>query len=382
MYYSKILSAIAIVMIATIAKGEIRFNNRIPQNSVERDDLMGSKFETTTTGVPQDSAENTDDASFVIHLSNMENLKAEIMLEINTKLIESIQKAENQLIKDMSFDEKLRTQKTELLQDINLKMQQKLDKMLEKLKQGMEQQLTEFKDMLLQQMKYSAQLNPSKALATVAHPTTCAEAMLCSNCSSGIYTLYLPDLLPFPVYCLEDPYNGTAWAIIQRRQDGSIDFNRGWNAYARGFGDLNASYWIGLDRIYAMTNTHKSYELWIEMEDWENVKSYAKYDNFIIGSENEKYELKTLGKYSGNAGDSLISYYEGLHFTTKDSVNENYCAETYKGGFWWNNCGPSNINGLYLGNVKSSKWEGVHWRLFHGFTYSMRYIHMAIRPKK
>ena len=33
--------------------------------------------------------------------------------------------------------------------------------------------------------------------------------------------------------------------VIQRRIDGEVDFNRTWEEYEDGFGDINHGYWIG-----------------------------------------------------------------------------------------------------------------------------------------
>ena len=32
--------------------------------------------------------------------------------------------------------------------------------------------------------------------------------------------------------------DGGEWLVVQRRQDGSVDFNRGWVEYEEGFGNL------------------------------------------------------------------------------------------------------------------------------------------------
>ncbi|XP_028411123.1 fibrinogen C domain-containing protein 1-A-like [Dendronephthya gigantea] len=176
--------------------------------------------------------------------------------------------------------------------------------------------------------------------------------------------------------------SGGGWTVFQRRLDGSVDFYRGWQDYKQGFGNLSGEYWLGLDKIHMMTNISEN-ELRIDMEDTSATTSYAHYDSFNVSSENTKYKLN-VGGYNGTAGDSL-SYHNGMAFTTKDSDNEvmGYnCAGRYKGAWWYRTCHESNLNGFYYYGHHALHADGVNWKAWKGYYYSLKSTSMKIRPRK
>ena len=156
--------------------------------------------------------------------------------------------------------------------------------------------------------------------------------------------------------------DGGGWTVFQRRVDGTVNFYRGWSDYEQGFGDLTGEFWLGLSKINRLTptNSRESHELKVELADFANTKLYAKYSSFTVGGVGSRYTL-TVGGYSGTAEDSLI-YHNGMKFTTKDQDNDNCggnCAVTYTGGWWYNCCHYTNLNGQYL--VNSQDHKGVQW---------------------
>ena len=86
---------------------------------------------------------------------------------------------------------------------------------------------------------------------------------------------------------------------------------------------------------------------------------------------------------AGGAGDSLENH-NMRAFSTKDRDNDQdatrSCAMTYKGGWWYNACHASNLNGLYHHGNHWSYADGVNWKTWKGFYYSVKRAEMKIRP--
>ena len=179
------------------------------------------------------------------------------------------------------------------------------------------------------------------------------------------------------VYC-DMRTDGGGWTVFQRRQDGSVDFYRGWNDYKGGFGHLTGEFWLGNDKIRRLTASRPKI-LRVELEDWNGVKVFAKYGKFNIGNEQTQYRLE-VGSYSGTAGDAL-AYHNNMTFTTKDRDNDKdgrrNCAVLCTGAWWYKSCQSSNLNGQYLG--KKRDWRGVRWYHFRR-EFSLKFTEMKLRP--
>ncbi|KAG9274658.1 angiopoietin-related protein 1-like [Astyanax mexicanus] len=210
----------------------------------------------------------------------------------------------------------------------------------------------------------------------------CLHVMQAGHATSGMYLLKADGSeRPFQAWCEHDLDNG-GWTIIQRRKDGSVNFFRNWDSYKKGFGNIDGEHWLGLENIYSL-GKQGDYKLLVEMQDWMEKKVYAAYSSFHLEPESESYRLR-LGTYQGNAGDSLTSH-NGKQFTTldrdKDAFSGN-CAHFHKGGWWYNACGQTNLNGVwYSGGVYRSKFQdGIFWADYGGGFYSMKAVRMMIRP--
>ena len=92
------------------------------------------------------------------------------------------------------------------------------------------------------------------------------------------------------------------------------------------------------------------------------------------------YRLK-IGAFHGTIQDKLI-YHKDQPFSTKDRGNSNggSCASDYKGGWWYNFCHYSNLNGINYGYKKSNS-KSMSWLSFGNGYESLKSIKMAIRPQ-
>ncbi|NWU72320.1 ANGP4 protein, partial [Pterocles burchelli] len=190
-----------------------------------------------------------------------------------------------------------------------------------------------------------------------------------------------PRLSPLQAYCDMETDRG-GWTVIQLRANGSLSFQRSWREYKQGFGDAAGEYWLGNEAVHLLTS-REPYALRVELRDWEGGQVYAHYGKFQLGSERQLYRL-SLQDYSGTAGQQSGMALQGTRFSTRDADNDNCfckCAQMLSGGWWFDACGLSNLNGIYYPaghNIR--KLNGIRWHHFQGPSYSLKGTRMLIRP--
>ena len=173
--------------------------------------------------------------------------------------------------------------------------------------------------------------------------------------------------------------DGGGWTVFQRRQDGSVNFNRNWVDYEKGFGNLTGEFWLGLSKVHHLTPDGANI-LRVDLEDFDSNTAYAQYNEFEILDDIAKYALVVQG-YSGTAGDCLMNH-NIMRFSTKDKDHDtniiSHCAQEARGGWWFTACFSSFLNGPYLlGN--NTYQAGINWPTLN--EWSLKFTEMKLRRK-
>ncbi|XP_033848218.1 angiopoietin-1-like [Acipenser ruthenus] len=210
----------------------------------------------------------------------------------------------------------------------------------------------------------------------------CADVYHAGFNKSGVYNINVNNMSETKkVYCNMEAVGG-GWTVIQHREDGSVDFQRTWKEYKMGFGSPSGEHWLGNEFVFLLTS-QRQYSLRIELTDWDGTQAFSQYDRFYIGNEKHNYRL-FLKSHSGTAGKQSSLVIHGADFSTRDADNDNCickCALMLTGGWWFDACGPSNLNGMYYKSGQNlGKLNGIKWHYFKGPSYSLRATSMMIRP--
>ena len=194
--------------------------------------------------------------------------------------------------------------------------------------------------------------------------------------SSGIYLAKIfcgDDSIIADAYC-DNCNGGGGWLVVQRRKDGSVDFNRGWGEYEDGFGKLTGEFWYGLRALHCLTG-QGGWEMRMDIKLANGTNIFLQYEQFKVASAKDKYKL-TVGGFQGTTTDPM-AYHNGMNFTTKDSDNDQWpknCAtdnDPPGGGWWYKSCWYTRPNVIY--NHK----YGIY---LNNKYHPLPFIEMKIRP--
>ena len=191
---------------------------------------------------------------------------------------------------------------------------------------------------------------------------------------SGVYVIpnyCKDDHLEAEAYC-DTTNGGGGWLVVQRRQDGSVDFNRTWLEYEDGFGKLTGEFWYGLRALHCLTD-QGGWEMRMDIKLANGTNIFLQYEQFKVSSAKDKYKL-TVGGFQGTTTDPVM-YHNGMNFATKDNDHGN-CALQYgpsrpNGGWWYKGCWRINPNNYY------NHMYGIY---LNNKIHALPFIEIKIRP--
>ena len=224
------------------------------------------------------------------------------------------------------------------------------------------------------------QINENKLITSCCELSSFNFTFARATDTPGVYLLnnfcgY--DRIRAAAYC-DTSNGGGGWLVVQRRQDGSVDFNRGWGEYEDGFGKLTGEFWYGLRALHCLTG-QGGWEMRMDIKLANGTNIILEYKQFKVASAKDKYKL-TVGGFQGTTTDPM-AHHNGMYFSTKDNDNDNNvgnCALNINhrspvGGWWYNQCwriAPNIIYNHRLGVQLNSQ--------FH----ALPYIEIKVRPHK
>ncbi|XP_078345245.1 microfibril-associated glycoprotein 4-like [Oculina patagonica] len=186
----------------------------------------------------------------------------------------------------------------------------------------------------------------------------------------------------FRAYCDQDTAGG-GWTVWMRRFDGFLSFDRDWEAYFNGFGDLSGEFWLGLRKM-RQAQADQTFRIRFDLEAPDGSTAYAEYTNCSMEDWSKKFKL-TVGPFVGGAAGDSFSYHNNMKFTTSDKDNDknsvDNCAQLADGGWWFNDCQKACLTGSYENGTHSQAGiVGIQWFSWKGANYSLSRVEMKAKP--
>ena len=213
--------------------------------------------------------------------------------------------------------------------------------------------------------------------------------------TDGVYFIRQSGSFVRNVYC-DMTTDGGGWIVVQNRFDGSVDFNRDWNDYKNGFGDVIGEHWVGNDFLHHYTTKDgldTAVQMIAEGTAFDGVRIAIKTQQLRIADEVSNYALTYKDCESLTIGDSRVengcqdwAYSNNTQFTTTDRDNDedvkNNCAMLSTGGWWYSSlCFVVTPNSKYSDGPEA-KLNGIYWKSFRGIYESLKAFKIILRRAK
>ncbi|KAG7159297.1 ficolin-1-like 6 [Homarus americanus] len=182
-------------------------------------------------------------------------------------------------------------------------------------------------------------------------PMDCADHLVNGATKSGVYSIYPFTCLcskPVKVWC-DMETDGGGWTVLLNRDKKmkQENFNRNWNDYRDGFGNVIGEFWLGNEMLSTLTQ-NRNYRLRMDVFSHATGRRVGHWSSVTVESETRKYQLK-LGSYlsESTTQGNCLAHSNKRFFSTfdrdHDGAKRNNCAQGNKGGWWYNLCDSNPI---------------------------------------
>ncbi|KPU74085.1 uncharacterized protein Dana_GF22121, isoform E [Drosophila ananassae] len=159
--------------------------------------------------------------------------------------------------------------------------------------------------------------------------------------------ILFPGLEPFQVCCYSDGEFGSGWMEVFNKYHVLTEFNRTYDQYINGFGDVNKENFIGLEKLHILTS-QKPHE--VLLYQYKGRRYEVICENFVVGDRSEGYSLKQIDGCRGDT--SQFNLIQGTKFSTfdrdQDGNPDHNWAHELGHGFWFNAEKPLLDRSLFL----------------------------------
>jgi angiopoietin 2 len=166
------------------------------------------------------------------------------------------------------------------------------------------------------------------------------------------------------------------WTRLANRVNYLQEFDKTWNEYLVGFGNLTGNHFIGLRNIRNLIINQKM-QLRFDLFNNKNDYYFIVYDEFFVASESENFRWNYGKKSYGDLPDNRHN--NGWQFSTKDKILNaaGYnCPNGWKTGWWYRACQTNNI----LSPSNQWCWREDSFTSCVGGYRTFLYSKMMIRP--